>query len=68
MSNNYFVKFLFKQWKMFIPEKVLEMEPPIPGDESFDLRREAAFNLSLMYKNSGTYDLARNIIDKYIVI
>ena len=49
-------------------KKVLEMEPPISGDESFDLKREAAFNLSLMYKNSGTFDLARMIIDRYIVI
>ena len=49
-------------------KKVLETEPPLPDDQSFDLRREAAFNLSLMYKNSGTYDLARTIIDKYIVI
>ena len=49
-------------------KKVLDMEPPIPGDQSFDLRREAAFNLSLMYKNSGTYDLARMIIDQHIVI
>jgi general transcription factor 3C polypeptide 3 (transcription factor C subunit 4) len=33
-----------------------------------DLKREAAFNLYLIYMNSGACDIARSYIDKYIVI
>ena len=48
-------------------KNALELEPSLDED-AFDLRREAAFNLSLMYKSSGSHDLAKSIIDKYIVI
>jgi general transcription factor 3C polypeptide 3 (transcription factor C subunit 4) len=34
----------------------------------FDLSREAAFNLSLIYQSSGSHDLARLYQQKYIVI
>lgn len=33
-----------------------------------DLKREAAFNLYLIYMNSGACDIARSYIDKYIII
>ncbi|XP_032226353.2 general transcription factor 3C polypeptide 3 [Nematostella vectensis] len=35
--------------------------------ECYDLHREAAYNLSLIYRASGNTDLARQIISKYIV-
>lgn len=34
----------------------------------FDLKREIAFNISLIYQNSGALDLARHYIENYIVI
>lgn len=49
-------------------KKVLSLPPPIQDDEDFSLVREAAFNLSLIYKTSGSAELARIIIDKHIVI
>ena len=50
-------------------KKVLDMNSPVPEDEEdFSLKREAAFNLSLIYKNAGSEDLARMLIDRYIVI
>ena len=49
-------------------KKVLSIEPPIQDDPNFDLQKEAAFNLSLMYKNSGSEDLARQVRYKYIVV
>lgn len=49
-------------------KKVLSLPPPIEDDEDFSLVREAAFNLSLIYKTSGSPELARIIIDKHIVI
>ncbi|XP_034933686.1 general transcription factor 3C polypeptide 3-like isoform X2 [Chelonus insularis] len=36
--------------------------------ELFDLRREAAFNIHLIYMQSGNPDLARIYLDEYIVI
>jgi general transcription factor 3C polypeptide 3 (transcription factor C subunit 4) len=33
-----------------------------------DLKREAAFNLYLIYMNTGAYNIARSYVDKYIVI
>ena len=49
-------------------KKALETDPPIGNDPSFDLRKEAAFNLSLMYKSAGSHEMARLLIDKYIVV
>lgn len=34
----------------------------------FDLKREIAFNISLIYQNSGSLELARHYIEKYIVV
>ncbi len=34
----------------------------------FDLKREAAFNLSLIYQSSGADDLAKHVIQTNIVI
>lgn len=45
----------------------LVLETPAPV-EAFDLKREAAYNLSLLYRASNSFDLARYYIQKYIVI
>lgn len=49
-------------------KKVLSIEPPIQDDPNFSLQKEAAFNLSLIYKNSGSEELARQVRYKYIVV
>ena len=49
-------------------KKVLSIEPPIQDDPNFNLQKEAAFNLSLIYKNSGSEELARQVRYKYIVV
>jgi len=36
--------------------------------QMLDLRREAAFNISLIYQSSGAEDLARMYVQKYIII
>eukprot|EP01132_Coremiostelium_polycephalum_P005343 gene5343-6663_t len=46
-------------------QKVLEMEDDNP---EHSLKKESAFNLSLIYKNSGETYLANEILRKYIVI
>ena len=46
----------------------IESNPTVPpGEEesTFCLRPEAAFNLSLIYRQSGNEQLARQIIAKY---
>ncbi|KAK3091938.1 hypothetical protein FSP39_023840 [Pinctada imbricata] len=50
-------------------KKVLDM-PPVVEDakERFDLKREAAYNLLLIYKTSGSKELARELMHKYLVI
>ncbi|KAL9243185.1 hypothetical protein vseg_017105 [Gypsophila vaccaria] len=40
-----------------------DVKAPTPGYS--DLRREAAFNLHLIYKNSGAFDLARQVLRNY---
>ena len=48
--------------------KCIEAVPSVPhGEDSkvFSLRPEAAFNLSLIYRQSGNEELARQIISKY---
>ena len=47
---------------------MLYAQPPFSGETKFDLRRETAFNVSLIYQSSGADDLARMYVDKYIVI
>ena len=34
----------------------------------FELRRDLAFNLRLIYESSGSYDLARQLTQQYIVV
>lgn len=50
-------------------KKVLTIDTRL-GQENpiFDLKREAAFNLHLIYKNSGAYDLANMYLYKYIIV
>ena len=50
-------------------KKVLDLDPVVPGGgPDYDLKREAAHNIALIYKNSGTKDLARLYLQKYVVI
>lgn len=48
-------------------EKCLETKPSLEG-AAFDLSREAAFNLALIYKANGSDNLAEHVLRKYIVI
>lgn len=54
---------------LFHYKKALEVEP-LKSDygEMFDLKREIAFNISLIYQNSGALALAKYYTEKYIVI
>ena len=50
---------------------VLETPPPklvSQNSERLDLRREAAFNLHLIYLHSGNPDLARIYLENHIVV
>lgn len=56
---------------VFHYKKVLELtDSPLiqQKPEIFDLSREAAFNLHLLYSQSENYSLARFYLDKYIVV
>ncbi len=58
---------------LFYYKKALELGPSIPqegeeGDNIFDLRREIAYNISIIYRSSDSHDLARFYIEKYIVL
>lgn len=55
---------------LFNYKKALETKPPdMDGlDELFDLKREIAFNIALIYQSSGSLKLARHYIEKYIVV
>ncbi len=64
---------------LFYYKRALELGPSVPRAERedsnssrdsniFDLRREIAFNISIIYQNSGNIELARYYIDKYIVV
>ncbi|XP_060072289.1 general transcription factor 3C polypeptide 3-like [Ylistrum balloti] len=49
--------------------KVLDMKPVLEHpDGILDLTYEAAYNLSLIYQTSNSYDLAALLINKYLVI
>jgi len=48
-------------------ERCLEMSASDGGDDKLvDLRREAAYNLSLIYRKSKAYDLARAVLRKHL--
>ena len=44
-------------------QKALE---PLPGQPPATFRREAAFNLSLIYRKAGAHEAARRIMAKYL--
>lgn len=49
--------------------KALELPCPVHNSETlFDLKREAAHNLALIYENSGNMDVAIELYEKYCVI
>ena len=50
-------------------KEALEMEPCLDEDDDiFDLRREVAYNLVLIYRNSGSPLLAQMVMQKYLTI
>ncbi|KAK7489499.1 hypothetical protein BaRGS_00019298 [Batillaria attramentaria] len=50
-------------------KKALELPPVIKHENGmYDLTREIAFNLSLIYQASGSTNYARSLYEKYIVI
>ena len=50
-------------------KEALDIKPCIDNDDDvFDLRREVAFNLSLIYKNSGSPLMAQMILQKYLTV
>ena len=59
---------------LFYYKRGLEVGPALPGEEDkdqhniFDLSREIAFNMSLIYKGSGNLQLARMYTEKYITV
>lgn len=56
---------------LFYYKKALTLGPSVEQagpDSIFDLKCEIAYNISLIYQNSGNYDLARMYSEKYIVI
>ena len=48
-------------------QKCLQTPPPLPGAD-YDLTRDAAFNLSLIFKASGSHELADHYIQTYCVV
>jgi len=54
---------------LFYYKKALECGPSVPkGGGIFDLSREIAFNMSLIYQGSGSMELARMYTEKYICV
>ena len=50
-------------------KEALEMNPCIDNENLvFDLKREVAFNLSLIYRNSGSPLMAQMIMQKYLTV
>ena len=50
-------------------KEALEMDPVLDEDDDiFDLKREVAYNLVLIYKNSGSPLLAQMVMQKYLTI
>jgi general transcription factor 3C polypeptide 3 (transcription factor C subunit 4) len=47
-------------------EEVLKQ--PLSEEENCNLKREAAFNLSLIYKASGNMDMARNVLREFCTV
>lgn len=47
--------------------KALEMEPPV-ADDIYNLQREVAHNLALIYLQSKNREMAVEILSKYCVI
>ncbi|XP_067931437.1 general transcription factor 3C polypeptide 3-like isoform X2 [Watersipora subatra] len=48
-------------------QRCLQMKPSLPGEE-FDLSKDAAFNLSLIYKANGSHELADHMLQTYCII
>ncbi|CAL8093766.1 unnamed protein product [Calicophoron daubneyi] len=56
---------------MYYYQKVLDMEPVGETEEEksyTDLRKEAAYNLILLYRSQGNLSMARYLMQKYLVI
>ncbi|XP_071481355.1 general transcription factor 3C polypeptide 3-like [Diadema antillarum] len=48
--------------------KALTLPPIIPADPRFNLQPQIAFNLSLIYRQSGNVEMARELLHTYCVI
>lgn len=48
-------------------KKCIDTPPAVEGD-NFDLTCEAAFNLSLIYKASGSHELAEHVLQTHCVV
>ena len=48
--------------------KALNMPPIVADDPRFDLSKEIAYNLAMIYQSSGNHELASQLLYKYIVI
>ena len=53
---------------LFYYKKALNLGPSVKDDQIFDLKCEIAYNVSLIYSQSGNLDLARSYAEKYIII
>ena len=59
---------------LFYYKKGLEQGPSIGKEKDsghpniFDLSKEIAFNMSLIYSSSGNHQLARHYTEKYITV
>ena len=56
----------FVNYASHLYKLVLSTPPELADDPASDLKREAAYNLSLIYKNSQNKALARHILWTYI--
>ncbi len=49
-------------------QKALDTPPSIANDSRFNLQREIAYNLSLIYRHSGNEEMAAQLLYKYVVV
>lgn len=54
----------YYQKALTLPPKKLEGIP----DDQVDLKREIAFNLSLVYQSSGNLEIARQLIQEHCIV
>ena len=61
--------FRIREGALYYYKQGLELGPSVGEDGGiFDLSREIAFNMSLIYQGAGNMHLARMYTEKYIVV